>query len=268
MLERRKRQRIEYKIKIMLRLALVLMLGLMRSGICQIHRASNKHDYQIKYDSNFTANYLMKQLNLVENSSSSDTFKFFGIKDEKLLVWAFTVIGTFFVGVCGIVPVLILPQLADDHAKLSKFSYKLVAIQCIEFIQFVVLCLVKSSTFNCLVSFAAGSLLGDVFIHLLPEAYSNNVFGEIRRRNLDFKFQVYHFFFKDHHQKTWMGIWLLFGLLTFLSIEILFPDDNDDDSAVVKSAKKSKAKKKENVQPKKFRLFEHIKVGPAMRNSK
>ena len=85
----------------------------------QIHRASNKQDYQIKYESNFTANYLLKKFNFADNANQTNGSRFLGIKEEKLLVWASTVLGTFFVGICGIVPVIILPQLADDHTKLG-----------------------------------------------------------------------------------------------------------------------------------------------------
>ena len=101
---------------------MLLVAILLEPSWAQIHRASNKHDYQIKYDSNFTSNYLLKQFNFVDNANQTNgsfVSRFFGIKEEKLLVWASTVLGTFFVGICGVVPVLILPQLADDHTKLG-----------------------------------------------------------------------------------------------------------------------------------------------------
>lgn len=224
-------------------------------NMAQIHRAASKQDYQIKYDSNYTAHYLLKQLNLESNNSRLETAqtiltRLFGFKEEKLLVWASTVIGTFFVGICGIVPVLILPQLADDHNKL-----------------------VKSAVFTCLVAFAAGSLIGDVFIHLLPEAYSKNV--------------------SDHEAMNRMGLWVLFGMLAFLSVEKLFPDDDGDEdenknenesnrsnqtgemiAAPSKKGNKRKSKKKKSksnqnqieknqitIQAKKgFRLFESVKT--------
>ena len=38
----------------------------------------------------------------------------------------------------------------------------------------------KSNLFKCLLAFAAGSLLGDVFIHLVPETYSSKVLSKIQ----------------------------------------------------------------------------------------
>lgn len=113
---------------------LTIILCLIRVKESQIHRASNKYDYQIKYDSNFTNNYLVKQMNLdaanesVTNMSSANgSLSFYAFKftqeHENLLVWMTTLIGTFFVGICGIVPVLVLPQLAHDHHKLSTRFY-------------------------------------------------------------------------------------------------------------------------------------------------
>lgn len=48
-----------------------------------------------------------------------------------------------------------------------------------------------------------------------------------------------------------MGIWILIGLLTFLSIEKVFPDDDDDDQAAAHDNKRN---------PKTFTIFEHVKV--------
>lgn len=59
------------------------------------------------------------------------------------------------VGLCGVVPVLILPRLADDHAQL-----------------------VKTTEFKCLISFAAGTLISDVFLHLLPETFTVSVLSK------------------------------------------------------------------------------------------
>lgn len=96
--------------------------------VSQIHRASNKHDYQMKYDSNYTANFFLKQLNLEQNAKLSNEYmsKTFGLDDQKFLVWVSTVIGTLFVGICGIIPVIVLPQLADDHHKLGRSLVQLV----------------------------------------------------------------------------------------------------------------------------------------------
>lgn len=125
----------------------------------QIHRATNQNNYLIKYNSNFTLQYYLKRLN-EQYSTEKLKFSLFDLKlfenfkqyEQKITVFLTSVIGTFFVGICGIVPVVILPQLAEDHNKL-----------------------IKSTLFKCLVAFAAGTLLADVFIHLLPETYTKTV---------------------------------------------------------------------------------------------
>jgi hypothetical protein len=115
----------------------------------QIHRASNLNSYQIKYDSNFTVQYYLKKL----ASLNTDTLA--QKTPDALFVWVSTVIGTFFVGICGILPVMLIPELVNDHQKL-----------------------VNSSLFKCMAGFAAGSLLGDVFLHLLPESLNSTNPGE------------------------------------------------------------------------------------------
>ena len=65
-----------------------------------------------------------------------------------------------------------------------------------------------STRFKCLVSFAAGTLLADVFLHLLPETFT---------------FQV----LVNKYQRVSYSMWLIVGLLTFLTIEKIFPDNND-----------------------------------------
>ncbi|CAK6983453.1 zinc transporter ZIP13 isoform X1, partial [Scomber scombrus] len=60
-----------------------------------------------------------------------------------------------------------------------------------------------------LLSFAIGGLLGDVFLHLLPEAWalSGSLAG------------------KHNHYMT-QGLWVIIGLLAFLLLEKLFPDQD------------------------------------------
>jgi hypothetical protein len=126
----------------------------------QIHRASSQNNYRLKYDANFTMHYFQRKVaNLAElvahqnESKIIDHFSFNTLYfnyNSDAFVWASVVLGTFMVGMCGVLPVFLLPRLIDGHQKLSE-----------------------SSVFKCLVSFAAGSLLGDVFLHLLPEAYSS-----------------------------------------------------------------------------------------------
>lgn len=156
-------------------LILVSLFVLVALNEAQIHRAVSHSSYQIRYDSNFTLHYFMKksgnELNSRLNSSSTTSSSYGGLGrlvdsmryyfdynmllmdrlyDDSVFVWVTTILGTFFVGICGILPVVLLPQLIHDHHRM-----------------------VNSSMFKCLISFAAGSLLGDVFLHLLPETYIN-----------------------------------------------------------------------------------------------
>lgn len=61
-----------------------------------------------------------------------------------------------------------------------------------------------------LLSFAVGALLGDVFLHLLPEAWAHLDKGH------------------DHQGHTRIGLWVMVGLLSFLIIEKMFPDSNEE----------------------------------------
>ncbi|KAI0207264.1 Zinc transporter ZIP13 [Lamellibrachia satsuma] len=57
-----------------------------------------------------------------------------------------------------------------------------------------------------LLSFAVGGLLGDVFLHLLPEAWAHINAG-------------------DHSKQMTVGLWVLVGIFSFMLIEKVFPDD-------------------------------------------
>ena len=58
-----------------------------------------------------------------------------------------------------------------------------------------------------LLSVAVGSQLADVFLHLLPEAFSHPNASAIQ-----------------------IGLWTLIGLFLFFLIEQIFPDDQNDQS--------------------------------------
>ena len=62
----------------------------------------------------------------------------------------------------------------------------------------------SDSTQRFLLSFACGGLLGDVFLHLLPEAYA---------------YQQAHSNTQQGHLS--LGLWVLLGILTFIVVEML-----------------------------------------------
>ena len=64
-----------------------------------------------------------------------------------------------------------------------------------------------------MLSFAVGGLLGDVFLHLLPEAHQKLYLNAVESKD---PFQYIH----DGH--FMIGIWILIGILTFIFVEMIF----------------------------------------------
>ena len=100
------------------------------------------------------------------------------IQREKLTLntWVCALISSALVGVCGVFPLLINKWIKLDKNCKDRLAFKAV------------------------LSFAVGGLLGDVFLHLLPEAYASS---------------------SDHSSGTAIGLWVLAGLLSFLVVEKL-----------------------------------------------
>lgn len=107
-------------------------------------------------------------------------------------VWLLSLVGSVAVGLSGIFPLLVIPIEAGAALKTEAGGQKL----------------------KQLLSFAIGGLLGDVFLHLLPEAWalSGSSAGK-------------------HNHYTTQGLWVIVGLLAFLLLEKMFPDqDSQEDS--------------------------------------
>ncbi|XP_041074721.1 zinc transporter ZIP13-like [Polyodon spathula] len=118
---------------------------------------------------------------------------------ERVDAWVCSLIGSVMVGLSGIFPLLVIPIEAGAVLKTEGGSQKL----------------------KQLLSFAIGGLLGDVFLHLLPEAwaYSCSSSGTVGSHS--------------HQQHKSMGLWVIAGLLTFLVLEKMFPDrerEEEDES--------------------------------------
>ncbi|XP_072236810.1 zinc transporter ZIP13 [Leuresthes tenuis] len=107
------------------------------------------------------------------------------LASEHTHVWLLSLVGSVAVGLSGIFPLLVLPIEAGAALKTEAGCQKL----------------------KQLLSFAIGGLLGDVFLHLLPEAWalSNSSAG------------------KQNHYMT-QGLWVIVGLVVFLVLEKMFPD--------------------------------------------
>ena len=66
----------------------------------------------------------------------------------------------FLVGTSGIIPLILIPQTAQDNKNSTNKEKEEKTSQ-------------EKKTLNRQLSFAVGGLLGDVFLHLLPESYEN-----------------------------------------------------------------------------------------------
>lgn len=95
-----------------------------------------------------------------------------------------SVIGSIVVGLSGIIPLLIIP--VDGGACFATGA--------------------GGERLRLLLSFAVGGLLGDVFLHLLPEAWNKQ--GIASRKGLS--------------SSMFCGLWVLTGLLAFIIVEKLF----------------------------------------------
>ncbi|KAG5848661.1 hypothetical protein ANANG_G00101190 [Anguilla anguilla] len=111
---------------------------------------------------------------------------------ERADIWLFSLVGSIIVGLSGIFPLLVIPIEAGAALKTEAGCRRL----------------------KQLLSFAIGGLLGDVFLHLLPEAwaYSCKPGGS------------------HQHHKT-QGLWVILGMLSFLILEKMFPDEDSQDDA-------------------------------------
>ena len=63
-------------------------------------------------------------------------------------------------GTSGIIPLILIPQTAQDNKTSTNKENEEKTTQ-------------EKKTLNRQLSFAVGGLLGDVFLHLLPESYEN-----------------------------------------------------------------------------------------------
>lgn len=105
--------------------------------------------------------------------------------------WILSAIGSVVVGLSGILPLLVIP--IDSGVSMKHGA--------------------GARTLKVLLSFAVGGLLGDVFLHLLPEAWAS-------RQKLGGE---------SSHPSFSVGAWVLTGLVVFVIAEKLFAPSDDDD---------------------------------------
>lgn len=98
--------------------------------------------------------------------------------------WIFSLIGSILVGLSGVLPLLIIPIEEGENLKSGAGARRL----------------------KILLSFAVGGLLGDVFLHLLPEAWEHRI-------------KDVH---SHQHPSLSCGLWVLVGMLAFIIVEKVF----------------------------------------------
>lgn len=108
-------------------------------------------------------------------------------KSMEYTPWIFSLLGSALIGLSGILPLAVIPVGTDRGDKDFKDP-------------------AESKTLKVLLSFAVGGLLGDVFLHLLPEAWSSDVASGGNG---------------DHHSMR-SGLWVLGGVLIFTIVEKIF----------------------------------------------
>ena len=95
--------------------------------------------------------------------------------------WTSAILGSFIVGLSGIVPLILLPSSSSKQKESDK--------------------VVAQRNLNRQLSFAVGGLLGDVFLHLVPEAYSSKNSKFFIKTNV----KATHLFHRQSNQHWFMG---------------------------------------------------------------
>jgi zinc transporter 13 len=109
--------------------------------------------------------------------------------------WICAMLCSALVGLSGLFPIFLLPHQDENGNETKKKS--------------------EPSNLRFLLSFAVGGLIGDVFLHLLPEA-RQQLRESVLRGETDW-----------HTGQMRLGLWVLAGLLTFVIVEIMFSIDRD-----------------------------------------
>ncbi|KAL7298812.1 hypothetical protein TKK_0008553 [Trichogramma kaykai] len=105
--------------------------------------------------------------------------------------WLFSIMGSVMVGLSGVFPLLVIP--IDEAADLQTGD--------------------SAKTLKILLSFAVGGLLGDVFLHLLPEAWEIQAAAKKA---------------EGEHASMFIGLWVLVGFFLFVVAEKLFNHSKTD----------------------------------------
>lgn len=121
------------------------------------------------------------------------------LSGERLDTWICSLLGSLMVGLSGVFPLLVIPLEMGTTLRSEAGARRL----------------------KQLLSFALGGLLGNVFLHLLPEAWaytcSSSPGGEGQ----------------SLQQQQQLGLWVIAGFLTFLALEKMFLDSKEQGTSQV-----------------------------------
>ncbi|XP_075282415.1 zinc transporter ZIP13 isoform X3 [Opisthocomus hoazin] len=112
---------------------------------------------------------------------------------ERLDAWICSLIGSFMVGLSGVFPLLVIPFETGAALRSEAGSHRL----------------------KQLLSFAIGGLLGNVFLHLLPEAWTYTCSATTGEG-------------QSFQQQKLLGLWVITGFLTFLVLEKIFLEKEEE----------------------------------------
>uniref|UniRef100_A0A8C9KKI9 Zinc transporter ZIP13 n=3 Tax=Panthera TaxID=9688 RepID=A0A8C9KKI9_PANTA len=115
------------------------------------------------------------------------------LSGERLDTWICSLLGSLMVGLSGVFPLLVIPLEMGTTLRSEAGARRL----------------------KQLLSFALGGLLGNVFLHLLPEAWAYTCSASPGGEG------------QSLQQQQQLGLWVIAGFLTFLALEKMFLDSKD-----------------------------------------
>ncbi|XP_077914149.1 zinc transporter ZIP13 isoform X8 [Halichoerus grypus] len=120
------------------------------------------------------------------------------LSGERLDTWICSLLGSLMVGLSGVFPLLVIPLEMGTMLRSEAGARRL----------------------KQLLSFALGGLLGNVFLHLLPEAWAYTCSASSVLPPAGGEGQ-------SLQQQQQLGLWVIAGFLTFLALEKMLPDSKE-----------------------------------------
>ncbi|XP_008572902.1 PREDICTED: zinc transporter ZIP13 isoform X1 [Galeopterus variegatus] len=117
------------------------------------------------------------------------------LSGERLDTWICSLLGSLMVGLSGVFPLLLIPLEMGTMLRSEAGAWRL----------------------KQLLSFALGGLLGNVFLHLLPEAWAYTCSTSPGGKG------------QSLQQQQQLGLWVIAGFLTFLALEKMFLDSKEEE---------------------------------------